>query len=202
MACAWYEWTKRQKAAKEYLKAECEKSKQRAERLCVRIRAGMTSDCMSAQARGDCPHYNTDCADCTYRTKQGRGAGGGWCSRHSWGEDNCVKLPQDRMSGRGPCSAVPFADWVAGTHKDCPVYAKWVPMYQRAMRLYCDKGHSEGWHERVLLNMAGKEPAIEEYAPELAEPMFIAKYEKENPIERPEDYDFKQSIYFGRRCGC
>lgn len=199
MGCAWYAWQQRRNAAKAELGRTYRQGEKRAWVIVRKLQALIEADCIEAKRAGECPHFKADCSDCSLKTPTGEGRHGGWCNRRL--EDGryvspCVKHPRWDMSFTmsGACEFSPVSEDMKdyAAYPECPIVAKWASMKDRASRLWgMQISRGNGRHfERCVERMAGPEPGLEQYAPELAEPMFQAKYEMENPIEQSEDYSF------------
>ena len=168
MACAWYAWQQRRNAARAELGRIYKQGEKRAWDIVQKVRALVEADC----------------ASCSLRTSVGEGNHGGWCRRGITAVNyatSCVKHPNwDKdIEMSGACHFDTISEDMKGdaAYPDCPVVAKWQGIKDRASRLWMAqlrRGNSKHF-ERCVETMAGPEPRLEQYAPELADPMFQAK---------------------------
>ena len=184
MACAWYAWQQRREAARAELGSIYKQSEKRAWDIVQKVRTLIEIDCIEAVRQGVCPHRKVDCAQCSLRTSVGEGNHGGWCRRGITAVNyatSCVKHPNwDKdIEMSGACHFDTISEDMKGdaAYPDCPVVAKWAGIKDRASRLWMAQlRRGSGKHfERCIETMAGPEPGLEQYSPELADPMFQAK---------------------------
>lgn len=136
-------------------------SEERARAILRRAKMAMAVDCATLARKGECPHINEHCLECTRHTALLEGLDGGWCKRQAWAA-RCWVSDNPYIARAGWCSPWGNMNSVDDFQAACPVWLAWSPVVRRAYELaHNTRARLLNGRQAYIERAAGAEPEID-----------------------------------------